>query len=248
MQKFFVETNQIKQSNIEILGEDVNHIANVLRLQKEDEIIICNKDENISYQTKITRIEKEKITCQIIQKIEETTESNIHVTIFQGLPKADKMEYIIQKSTELGVRRIVPVAMTRSIVKISGKDEKKKIERWNKIAEVAAKQSKRDIIPEVSNIQNICQITDEINKFDLFLIAYENEKETTLKSVLETMKNKEETIKIGIVIGPEGGIEEKEVKTLQEKGAKVITLGNRILRTETASLCILSNIMYELEK
>lgn len=247
MQKFFVETNQIKQSNIEILGEDVNHIANVLRLQKEDEIIICNKDENISYQTKITRIEKEKITCQIIQKIEETTESNIHVTIFQGLPKADKMEYIIQKSTELGVRRIVPVAMTRSIVKISGKDEKKKIERWNKIAEVAAKQSKRDIIPEVSNIQNICQITDEINKFDLFLIAYENEKETTLKSVLETMKNKEEIIRIGIVIGPEGGIEGKEVKTLQEKGAKVITLGNRILRTETASLCILSNIMYELE-
>lgn len=248
MQKFFVETNQIKEEKIEIIGEDVNHIANVLRLQKEDEIIICNKDENISYQAGIIKIEKDKVTCEIIEKIEETTESNIHVTIFQGLPKADKMEYIIQKSTELGVRKIIPVAMTRSIVKLNGKDAIKKIERWNKIAEVAAKQSKRDIIPEVGMIQGIHQVAEKINEFDIFLIAYENEKEVTLKSVLRTIKLEQNNVKIGIVIGPEGGIEPKEVEELQEKGAQIITLGNRILRTETASLCILSNIMYELEK
>lgn len=245
MQKFFVENNQIKNDFVEIVGEDVNHIVNVLRLQKQDEIIICNKEKKRSYQTKILEIEKEKVICQIINQIKQTTESNVHVTIFQGLPKADKMEYIIQKSTELGVEKIVPVSMTRSIVKIIGKDENKKRERWQKIAEVAAKQSKRDMIPEIKNIQTISQIADEINNFDLFLVAYEDEKEITLKSVLQRIEDKN-SINIGIVIGPEGGIEVKEVQELQQKGAKVITLGKRILRTETASLCVLSNIMYEL--
>ena len=149
MQKFFVENSQIKNDIVEIIGNDVNHISNVLRLQKQDKIIICNKEENKSYQAIITEIEKEKVTCQIEKIIEETTESNVHITIFQGLPKADKMEYIIQKATEIGVNEIIPISMTRSIVKIKESEATKKIERWQKIAEVAAKQSKRDRIPTI---------------------------------------------------------------------------------------------------
>ncbi len=244
MQKFFVDTKQIKNDRIEIIGEDINHIVNVLRLQKEDEILICNKEENKSYQTKIVEINPEKVICQIIKPIQETTESNIQITIFQGLPKSDKMEYIIQKATELGASEIIPVSMTRSIVKINEKDEIKKIQRWQKIAEVAAKQSKRDKIPEVGKVQKIENI--EVEKYDLFLIAYEEEKENTLKSILKKVEKKE-NLHIGVAIGPEGGLEPKEVEKLKEKGGISITLGNRILRTETASICIVSNIFYEFD-
>jgi len=244
MPKFFVSNDQIKEETIEIISDDVNHIANVLRFSKEDEITITDKDNNISYNSKIEEIMKEKIICKILNTIEDTTESNIHITIFQGLPKSEKMEYIIQKTTELGVKEIIPVAMKRCIVKIEKKDEKKKIERWQKISEVAAKQSERDIIPKIHNIQNIQDIISKVKEFDLFIVAYENEEQTTLKKVLkEHFKAK----KIAVLIGPEGGLEEKEVESLKENGAFVITLGKRILRTETAPITLISNIMYELD-
>lgn len=249
MPKFFVSDNQIKNDNIiEIIGEDVNHISNVLRLKNEDHIFICNKDTNITYDTKILEKLKEKVICQILDEIEETTEAKVDVTIFQGLPKAEKMEYIIQKATELGVKKIVPVAMKRCIVKLEGKDAIKKIDRWQKIAEVAAKQSGRDLIPKISEISKIDNIISEINNYDLFIVAYENEKDITLKQVLQELhKNKVdcEGLKIAIVIGPEGGLDDTEIEKFISNGAKVITLGNRILRTETASLAILSNIVYE---
>ena len=250
MPKFFVSNEQINNEKIDIIGEDVNHIANVLRLQKEDEILVCDKETNITYQAIIRNISKEKIECQIESMVNETTESNIDVSIFQGLPKADKMEYIIQKSTELGVKTIIPVAMKRSIVKIDSKDENKKIDRWQKIAEVAAKQSGRDVIPKIEKVHRINQIIENIKDYDLYIIAYENEKNITLKQVLKEVKKDlavDKGIKIGVLIGPEGGIDETEVNELVRNGAKVITLGSRILRTETASLAILSNIMYEYE-
>lgn len=249
MPKFFVAENQIKNENIvDVIGEDVNHIANVLRLKKGDHILICNKDTNITYDTKITEEFKEKIVCQILNEIKGTTESKVEVTIFQGLPKAEKMEYIIQKSTELGVKNIVPVAMKRCVVKLDGKDASKKIDRWQKIAEVAAKQSERDVIPKISEICKIDNVLEEIKNYDLFLVAYENEKNITLKQMLQELhknQTKENELKIAIVIGPEGGIDETEIQKLILNGGKVVTLGNRILRTETASLAILSNIIYE---
>jgi len=270
MPKFFVAGNQIKDKTIHIIGEDVNHIVHVLRLQKDDEIMVCNKENGITYQTQITGVLKDEVVCQILSEIEGTSESKVEVTIFQGLPKADKMEYIIQKSTELGVRTIVPVRMKRCIVKVEGKDEIKKIDRWQKISEVAAKQSGRDIIPNIENIMCIENIKAMISNFDLFLVAYEEEKIHTLKERLlklhlergkkeielfnkmqlgdrsEDFKIKEK-LKIGVVIGPEGGLDKKEVEELEQSGAELVTLGKRILRTETASIAILSNIIYEFE-
>ena len=246
MYKFFITQNQIDENTATILGEDVNHISNVLRLKKNDNIILCNKDEGSSYNTEIIEISKEYIRCSIINKILETIESSVSVDIYQGIPKADKMEYIIQKATEIGVKNIYPVSMERCVVKLDSKTETKKIERWNKIAEVAAKQSKRDFIPKVENvikIENICQNT---SKYDIILIAYEKEESNTLKKELKNIdKNKE--LKIAVVIGPEGGIAQNEIERLILSGAKVVTLGKRILRTETASLVVLSNIIYEFE-
>lgn len=246
MYKFFVTEKQIEGDKAKIIGEDVNHIANVLRLKKKDRIILCNKDEGCSYETEIVEVSKESITCNIVSKTLENVESNVNVDIYQGLPKMDKMEYIIQKATELGVKNIYPVTMARSIVKLDDKTALKKVDRWNKIAEVAAKQSKRDFIPNIKNVINIENICQNAEKYDIILIAYENEKINTLKAELNKL-NREKELKIAVVIGPEGGIDEKEIKKLVDIGGKCITLGKRILRTETASLVILSNIIYEFE-
>ena len=194
----------------------------------------------------INKIEKEEIECNILENLRSNVETDIKVTIFQGLPKADKMEYIIQKSVELGAYDITPVEMKRCIVKLNEKDKEKKIQRWQKIAEVAAKQCKRDIIPKINNITNVKLICNIIQNYDIILVAYEKEKERTLKSELKKIKEYNQK-NIGIIIGPEGGLDEDDVKLLEESGAKVITLGNRILRTETVALNVLSNIMYELE-
>lgn len=148
MPKFFVKASQIKNNKIEIINEDVNHIANVLRCKLGNKLNICNIDDGKNYETKIIQINKDTICLEIIKNIESESESNIHINILQALPKADKMELIIQKSTELGAKEITPVNMERCVVKINNKDEQKKIDRWQKIAEVASKQSGRDIIPK----------------------------------------------------------------------------------------------------
>ncbi len=255
MQKFFVNNNQIESGKININGEDVNHIVNVLRLNTNDEIQICNIDTSENYIAQITNCTKNQVMCNILKKIDETTESNIKIDIYQGLPKADKMELIIQKTTEIGVRAIIPVEMERSIVKLDAKDKQKRVERWQKIAEVAAKQSKRDIIPKVENCINVKEILNRINNYDKFIVAYEEEKNTTLKHVLKTIEEqrmtnksqiKGENITIGVLIGPEGGIDSKEIELLKEK-VDIVTLGKRILRTETAPIVISSIIIYELE-
>lgn len=246
MYKFFVTGNQIQNNKIKIIGEDINHISNVLRLKKDDKIIICNKEDSTNYVAKIAELHKEEIFCHIINKDIVSNESNINIDIFQGIPKADKMEYIIQKATEIGVKNIFPVQLDRCIGKIEKNKEAKKIERWQKIAEVAAKQSKRDIIPEIKNIINLENICNNIKKYDKILVAYENEQVNTLKKELQIMERNQK-LNIGILIGPEGGLTEKEVMILKENGAKIITLGKRILRTETASIVVLSNIMYEFE-
>lgn len=249
MPKFFIKENQIQNNQIEITGKDVNHIKNVLRKSIGDELTICNAQSGKDYICKIESLDENYIKCAIKDELETTVESNIKVTIMQGLPKADKMELIIQKAVELGVYEIMPIEMKRCIVKLNGKDATKKIERWQKISEVAAKQCGRNIIPQIKPLINIKNICNLLPKYDIVLIAYENERETTIKQVLKEVKDKYEDkeIKIAIIIGPEGGIAEEEVELLKDNGATTITLGKRILRTETVALNVLSIIMYELE-
>lgn len=248
MPKFFVTQEQIKEKQIKIEGKDVNHIKNVLRKREGEELIICNLSTSQDYLCRIEKLEEKWILCNIKERLENNVESNIKVTILQGLPKSDKMELIIQKSVELGVHDITPIEMKRCVVKLTDKDKTKKTQRWQKIAEVAAKQCGRNVIPQINSVTNLKNICNFLKEYDIVLLAYENEKQRTLKEELKKIKvEKQEEIRIAIIIGPEGGISEEEVEMLQENGAIVITLGKRILRTETVALNVLSNIMYELE-
>lgn len=247
MGKFFVKSSQIYDNKITIVDEDVNHIKNVLRLNINDKITICDLDSSINYNCEIVEISNEKINCHILEKVDSTTEGNVELHIFQGLPKADKMELIIQKGTELGVSKFIPVKFSRCIVKLSGKDEVKKIDRWNKISEVASKQCGRDIIPKVENVKNIKNLCEEIKKYDLVILAYELEEKNYIKNELLKLKNTKKQYKIAVIIGPEGGIEKSEAEEIEKAGAKVVSLGKRILRTETVTMNVASIIMYELE-
>ena len=246
MPRFFVKANQVQNEIIKILGEDVNHIKNVLRKNIDSEIEICNQDSGKAYHCKILSIKDDEILCNILEEMKEK-ESRVKVDIYQGLPKADKMEFIIQKSVELGVNSIIPVKMSRCIVKIDKKDEKKKLDRWNKISESAAKQCGRNFISEIKTMIDTKDIINLKDKYDEILVAYENEKENYIKNELIKLKKLKQELNLAIIIGPEGGLEEKDVMVLKENGAKIVSLGNRILRTETVALNILSVIMYELE-
>lgn len=248
MPKFFVKEEQIANNRITINGQDVNHIRNVLRLKPGDNIEICNLNEQETYICEITKIGDKEITSKILEKQEIKKESNLSITLFQGLPKAEKMELIIQKTTELGIKEIVPVQMKRSIIKLDEKSSVKKIERWKKIAEVAAKQSGRDNITKINNILNLNSICKLVQEYDIVLVAYEKESKNLLKQEIEKIKQIiKKNKKIAVIIGPEGGLDETEIKKLTEFGAKTISLGKRILRTETAPIVITSILMYELE-
>ena len=269
MQHFFINENQKENDTIKIVGNDVNHIKNVLRCKINEKLEISILGTEERYLVEILELNNENIICKIVEKIEEDFESDININIIQALPKSDKMELIIQKCTELGVKEITPLELERCIVKLSGKDVNKKLERWQIIAETAAKQCRRSIIPKINNLYNIKNIEEIIKKNDLVILAYENETENSLKDVINELKfknlqqeisfaainnfkniNKEagknDTISIGIIIGPEGGLEEKEVEALKKLGVKSVSLGKRILRTETVAIALSSIIMYEL--
>ena len=246
MPKFFVTQNQVNDNKIILVGEDVKHIANVLRKQTGDVVNICNITTSENFLCQLEEISKEEIKCSIIEKVKSEAEPNIEITIFQGLPKAEKMELIIQKCTEIGAKTFVPVEMERCVVKLDNKTASKKLERWQKIAETAAKQSGRDIIPKVENIINLQKVCNLIPKYDIVILAYENEEQCTLKQALNNIAKKD-GLKIGIIIGPEGGIDSKEVELLEQAGAKTVTLGKRILRTETVGISMASVILYELD-
>ena len=246
MYKFFVDQSQINNNKIEIIGEDVNHIKNVLRLKNEDTIIVCNKASFKSFLCVIKQIQKELIMCKIQEELKISNEPNTYIHIFQGLPKANKFEWIIEKCTEIGVKEISPIIMQRTIIKLNEKDEIKKLERWKKIAEVSSKQSKRDYILRINPIINFEDIFKKLINYDIVMVAYENEKENSLKKILKTLSAKNN--KIAVIVGPEGGIDENEIVLLKKNNVIPITLGNRILRTETAPMVIASNILYELEE
>ena len=242
MHKFFVEDNQINDGKAVINNDDYNHIVNVLRMKKGDIILITNKDSKETFKCDIEEVKANEVVCNIINRENKNVELNVNIVLFQGLPKADKMEYIIQKCVELGVHKIVPVNMKYCIAKI--KDEEKKNIRWNKISEVAAKQCKRNIIPKIEKSIDTYTLYNEIKNYDLTIVAYENEDNITLKTVLRENKNIKN---IAVIIGPEGGISSEEIEKLKENGAKIVSLGNRILRTETAPIAVLSMMVYEYE-
>lgn len=247
MPKFFIKNNQIDDNTIVITGKDVNHISNVLRIKIGEDIQVCDIDTSNNYLVRLQKIDKEKIFCDIVKKMKSEAEPDINLKIFQGIPKSDKMELIIQKSIELGIKEIIPVQMERCVSKISSKDEKKKIERWQKISEMASKQSGRDIIPRINNPIKIKDICNLINELDMIIVPYEKEENYSFKDAIEEIKQKENNkASIGIVIGPEGGFDPNEINLLKNAGAKIVTLGKRILRTETVALAMTSVIMYEL--
>ena len=216
MYKFFVKANQIEGNKVQIIGEDVNHIKNVLRLQPNENIQVCNIDEEKTYITKILEIQPNKIIVEIMEEFFHRAEPNILLHIFQGLPKQEKMEQIIQKATEIGVKDITPVKMERCVVKL---DEK--------------------------SFKNLYEI---LKKYDIVIVAYEEEKQINIKQVLKDAKQNNSK-EIAIIIGPEGGIAKEEIEFLNTlSNVKIVTLGKRILRTETAPLVLASIIMYEFDE
>lgn len=246
MHRFFVSPGQIDNINniISILGNDVKHIKKVLRLKEGQELEICD-GEGMDYRVSIDTIDNEKINTSIEEVYPSKKESNIEVTLYQGLPKSMKMDIIIQKCTELGIHSIIPVSTNRTIVKIENpKAETKKIERWQRIAYEAAKQSKRGRVPYIGNVKNLQNIWKDLCENDLNIIAYENESTKGLKSILHN--NTTIIKKIGIIIGPEGGFEKQEIEMAKANGALSFTLGPRILRTETAGFTALTIVMYAL--
>ena len=244
MYQFFVEPQNIMENRIVITGDDVNHIKNVLRMNIGDEIAVSNGIDGKEYRCGIESIGNEVI-CKLRFIKEDGLELSSHIYLFQGLPKSEKMEFVIQKAVELGIYEIIPVSTKRSVVKLDEKKEKNKINRWQEIAHAAAKQSKRRIIPKINQVMTMKQAVDFTSNFDLVIIPYElAEGIDNTRKVIESVRPGQ---KIGIFIGPEGGFEEEEINLAVENHIIPITLGKRILRTETAGLTVLSWIMYQLE-
>lgn len=240
MGRFFVLPHQIDGDTIWIEGGDAQHIGKVLRLNVGDEITICDGAGN-DYQAKISQIGKNEVQSQIISQSKADTEPNLRVVLYQGIPKAAKMDFVIQKAVELGVTEIVPVMTKRSVVKLDDKGAKGKVERWNKIAAEASKQCNRAVIPTVAPVMDLEEALSRMQQLELKLIPYEAEEKTGLRDVLEQHAH---AASVGILIGPEGGFDQQEVE-LARKGALLpVRLGKRILRTETAPLAVIAALMY----
>lgn len=243
MDRFFTPKNNInlEQNTCIIEGEDVKHISRVLRSRENDKLEVCDMDNN-EYICEIKEINKDNILLDIIEKVNIKRESNLKVKLYQGMPKGTKMELILQKLTEIGVDEIVLVQTKRSVTKIDNKKEDKKIERWERIIYEAAKQSKRGKIPKLTGVLTFKEALADMQNNDLNICPYENERTISIK---EAIKDSSANT-IGIFVGPEGGFEEEEVEKIQEIDGKVVSLGPRILRTETASVVASSIVLYEL--
>lgn len=240
MPKFFFNKNDISRGQVQLFGEDEKHIKTVLRAREGKEVTLCD-GEGMDYQCRIVSLER-GVLLDILSKEVCETEPKTKITLYQGLPKADKMELIIQKCVELGIDRIVAVSTERAIVKLDKKEEKK-LERWQKIAEAAAKQSGRGKIPEVCRrVLKFKEAVEEAAKLDGVIIPYEKEQETGLRQFVQCFEGES----IGIFIGPEGGFAEEEIAFAKGQGILPITLGKRILRTETAGMVTTAVLLYEL--
>lgn len=241
MAKFFVREDMVQNNKIIVTGEDVNHIKNVLRYKIGDKIEISSGD-SLEYLCEIYDIKKDEIIANIIDCFGNESEPNIKITLYQGLPKAEKMELIIQKCVELGIDSIVPINTDRTIAKLNGKEEKKLL-RWNKISEASAKQSRRGKIPQIKNVMSFKEAVKEAKEYSLAVIPYEKETNNNIKKIIKNFSGKD----IAIFIGAEGGFTEGEIAIAKLGGITPITLGKRILRTETAGFITTAILLYELE-
>lgn len=245
MYHFFVAPEQIGEKEIRIEGGDVNHIRNVLRMGPGEQITISSRADKKEYRCEIVGLEEDQVTAKIMWMQEADTELPSRICLFQGLPKGDKMELVIQKAVELGVYEIVPMATKRAVVKLDKKKEESKRKRWNAISESAAKQSKRMIVPEVRPVMTFGEAVEYAKTYGKKLIPYELAKgmdET--RSVFAGIHPGDS---VAVFIGPEGGFDEQEIELAKSAGILPVTLGKRILRTETAGMAVLSVLMFRLE-
>ena len=238
MHRFFIP-KPFKQE-MQIAGQDAHHIMDVLRMGPGDLLQVV-ADDGISFVGEIAAVSTNTVTVSAKEILRESHEPDVRISLLQGLAKGEKMELIIQKAVEIGVAEIFPLAMDHSVVVLDRSKAGKKTERWQKIAEAAAKQSKRDMIPDVHEVMKLSRVLQE-EKWDLLVIAYESENQVSLKEVLQAHKDAKS---IGIIIGPEGGLSNEEVKAAQEAGGIAVSLGRRILRTETAGMVVATAILYE---
>lgn len=240
---FFVDPRQIAGNTVTITGADVNHMKNVLRM-KPGEVIRISDEKDFCGQCQVKTLEEDRILLEILSE-ETSTELPVEVTLFQGLPKGDKMEWIVQKNTELGIHKIVPVAMHRCVVKLDAKKAASKVSRWQSIAESAGKQSGRTRLPEVADVVSFRTALQMAAEYDLLLLPYESAEGMTGARAL--LAQAAPGMKIGILIGPEGGFEPYEVEEAQAAGWQVLSLGKRILRTETAGMAVMAHLMLTLD-
>lgn len=245
MPRFFIRQNQIEDIEneriVSITGDDAHHISRALRMAAGETIEVCDMQKNL-YTCELFSFEDTFVKARILSQVQSDTEPPHFIRLYQALAKGDKMETIIQKSIECGACEIVPFSSERCVVKLDKKDEKKKRERWQKIAESAAKQSGRGIIPEIKSVLTFKELLEKINGTVLF--CYEGENTVTIKEALQKSKIQGD---VSVIIGSEGGFSQKEAALLREKGAISVGLGKRILRCETAPTFALSCICYELE-
>ncbi|KHF41909.1 16S rRNA (uracil(1498)-N(3))-methyltransferase [Halalkalibacter okhensis] len=247
MQRYFVKKEQMTDTAVQIIGDDVKHISKVMRMDVGDEVI-CSDNDSRTVKCRLSNLSDTEINADITETLEPKTELPVQVTIAQGLPKGDKLDLIIQKGTELGAFAFLPFAAARSIVKWDHKKASKKIERLEKIAKEAAEQSYRERIPEVLPVHSFSQLKQELPSFDLIILAYEESaKQGEQAQLAQQLTTVAPGQKILVIIGPEGGITEEEVDQLTKQGVIVCGFGPRILRTETASLYVLAAISYHFE-
>ncbi len=245
MYHFFVKQEQIDggAAMVTITGPDVNHIRNVLRMKPGEEILVGNGTDT-DYLCRIEQIAPDQVTAGILSRA-ESTELPARIYLFQGLPKSGKMELIIQKAVELGVYQVIPVNTSRTVVKLDAKKEEARVRRWNAIAESAAKQSGRVLVPEVTPVMEFNEALAYAAELDVKMIPYENAR--GMSSARQAVESVKRGMSAGVLIGPEGGFEEAEVSAARKAGFAPVSLGRRILRTETAGIAVLSILMYQLE-
>ena len=245
MQHFFVDASQVSEETIRIEGSDVNHMKNVLRMRIGEEVTVSD-GQGKEYLCQVLDFEEEQVQLKIVETKASDAELPSKIYLFQGLPKQEKMELIVQKCVELGIYAVIPVSMKRCVVKLDAKKGAKKVERWNTIAASAAKQSGRGIVPEVTSVKTYKEALEMAKDLDVVLVPYEcAEGMDHTKELIQSIKPGQS---VGIFIGPEGGFDLDEIALACETGGQVITLGKRILRTETAGLALLSVLMFQLEQ
>ena len=249
MHKFFTPKELINENTAKIIGEDVKHIIKVLRIEAGEKVVL-NDCQGTEYLAVISSTSKQEVEFEILEKLDINNESPVKIHLYQGLPKAQKMDLIVQKGTELGISDFIPVMTSRVDVKLKG--EFKKLDRLNRIALEAAKQSKRSIVPKVLEPISFDEALEGMKQLDLIIVPYENAEGFGIKSLINKLREENTALnkisEVGIFIGPEGGFAEEEVEQAINTGAYDITLGKRILRTETAGLALMSVLMFETEE